>query len=598
MKAPFLTPFLLLLVQVLVQALVCFPVKADSLSEPYSPIAISEIPVSTAVAELNSELHSGHKDLTPFITLLEDPQGELSFEQVLDKANLGQFKTLGDKQPNFGFTTSAWWVMLTLHNPTKQSQQWYLRQDYPLIDYLDLWQPKVGLTSGNSTQMNIDDWQRISTGDRHPFNSRPLENRTFVFPLTLAPGETKSLFLRYQTEGSLNIGLEAYSTEALISQVGHEYLFMGIYYGGFVVLLVYNLIIFMTVRERAFIFYVLYVFSYGLYMSVHNGLSFQFLWPDNSWLANKSLLFLLALSLFGALRFTREILGSAQLLPRADRLTAVMEWVAVISMMLSPVLSYHLVIVPLSLLTTLLCVQLIVMGVLALLRGSRPARYFLVAFLALLLGAFTYMMKSFGLLPHNAFTQNAFQIGSLVEMVLLSLALGSRMGDIKRRNHIDELTGLYNRRFFDEQLPQEYQKALRRSQPLSLLVMDIDNFKAYNDSLGHIQGDKALRAVAKVLRSSTRKPGMACRYGGEEFSLIMPGATSHEAAVLAERIRAKVEEETVGRFNLSVSIGHATLSAGNFASGLAMFDAADAALYQAKAAGRNCVLAYMDTTVA
>ncbi|QSX40062.1 diguanylate cyclase [Shewanella cyperi] len=543
--------------------------------------ANAEIQGQALVAELAAERLS----LDPYLSLLEDPQGELSFEQVQRLAAEGQFSPLGNRSPNFGFSKSAWWVQLTLHNSGRKQQDWYLRQDYPLIDFLDLWQPQE------------QGWLVTSTGDRRPFHSRPLDNRTFVFPLTLAPGETKTLFLRFQTQGSLNIGLEALSAEGLVSQVGHEYLFMGIYYGGFAVLLVYNLILFMTVRERAFIFYVLYVFSYGLYMSVHNGLSFQFLWPDNSWLANKSLLLLLALSLFGALRFTREILGSAQLLPRADRLTAIMEWVAVIALLLSPVLSYHLVIVPLSLLTTLLCVQLFVMGVMALMRGSRPARYFLVAFSALLLGAFTYMLKSFGLLPHNEFTQNAFQIGSLVEMVLLSLALGSRMGDIKRRNHIDVLTGLYNRRFFDEQLPLEFQKAQRRSQPLSLLVLDIDKFKAFNDSRGHTQGDKALRAVARVLASAIRKPGLACRYGGEEFALILPETGSGDAAVLAERIRARVAEETAGRFDLSVSIGHATLGEGSFASGYGLFDAADAALYQAKAAGRNCVLAFSGTTI-
>ncbi|QSX36458.1 diguanylate cyclase [Shewanella sedimentimangrovi] len=543
--------------------------------------ANAELQGQASVAALGAERLS----LDPYLSLLEDPQGELSFEQVQRLAAEGQFSPLGNRSPNFGFSKSAWWVQLTLHNPGRTQQDWYLRQDYPLIDFLDLWQPQE------------DGWQLISTGDRRPFRSRPLDNRTFVFPLTLAPGETKTLFLRFQTQGSLNIGLEALSAEGLVSQVGHEYLFMGIYYGGFAVLLVYNLIIFMTVRERAFIFYVLYVFSYGLYMSVHNGLSFQFLWPDNSWLANKSLLLLLALSLFGALRFTREILGSAQLLPRADRLTAIMEWVAVIALLLSPVLSYHLVIVPLALLTTLLCVQLFAMGVMALMRGSRPARYFLVAFSALLLGAFTYMLKSFGLLPHNGFTQNAFQIGSLVEMVLLSLALGSRMGDIKRRNHLDVLTGLFNRRFFDEQLPLEFQKAQRRSQPLSLLVLDIDKFKEFNDSRGHTQGDKALRAVARVLASAIRKPGVACRYGGEEFALILPETGSGEAAVLAERIRARVAEETAGRFDLSVSIGHATLGEGSFASGYGLFDAADAALYQAKAAGRNCVLAFSGTTV-
>ncbi|QYJ74634.1 diguanylate cyclase [Shewanella sp. FJAT-52076] len=517
--------------------------------------------------------------LTPYLSLLEDPKGQLSFDEVRQATTQHQFTPLKGSA-NFGFSPSTWWIRVSVHNPAAEARHFYLRQDYPLIDFLDLWQPTA------------EGWLHTATGDRHEFHSRALDLRTFVFPLTLAPGETQTLYLRFETQGSLNIGLALYAPSELISQVTWEYLSLGIYYGGFIVLLVYNLIIFLTVRERAFIFYVLYVLSYGLYMSVHNGLSFQYLWPESSWMANKSLLLLLALSLFGALRFTREILSLAQLLPVADRLAARVEWGCVLGLILAPILSYHHVVLMLSVLTTFICIQLLVVGVMALMKGSRPARFYLVAFSALLLGAFVYMLKSFGVLPHNAFTQNAFQLGSLVEMVLLSLALGSRMQDIKRRNHIDVLTGLYNRRFFDEQLQQEYLKACRRHQPLSLLVLDIDYFKQFNDSRGHAEGDKALQLVADILAGTVQKPGMACRYGGEEFALILPETSAGEAMQLAERIREKVVRDTKEGVGLTVSIGCSEFDAKQHLSGFALFEAADEALYRAKADGRNCVKAY------
>jgi diguanylate cyclase (GGDEF)-like protein len=519
--------------------------------------------------------------LQPYLELLEDPAGTLTFEDIRDPAKVEGFASLGQESPNFGFTDSAWWVRFSLQNPAGKPADVIIRQDYPLIDRLDFW-----------SQDAQGHWQQLATGDRQPFDSRPINNRTFLFPVELPPHGEQTYYLRFETQGSMNIGLFAHGPNDLIDLITHEYLALGVYYGGFVVLLLYNLIMFVTVRERAFMHYLLYVLSYGLYMSVHNGLSFQYLWPNNTWLANQSLLLLLALSLLGCIRFTRTILSSASLAPTLDRIAALLELSMVGACLLTPFLSYRALIVPMALMTALISLHMLLMGAIALWRGSRPARYYMVAFTALLGGVVAYILKTFGLLPHNAITQNAFQIGSLVEMVLLSLAVGSRIGELRQRGYIDALTQLHNRRYFNDQVAAEFYRARRRKQPLSLVVLDIDHFKTFNDSFGHAQGDLALKAVAQTLVTSVRKPNCPCRYGGEEFVVILPNTSEVQIAVLAERIRRDVELSTAATFRLTVSVGHATLDGSNFGNPLDLFVAADFALYAAKEGGRNRVVDY------
>lgn len=520
-------------------------------------------------------------DLIPYMGLLEDKSGSLSFEQISSVKDPVDFQAVGNRSPNFGFTESTWWVKLQLHNAQNAIQQLTIRQDYPLIDLIDFWY-----------QDQNAQWQHITTGDKQPFHNRPIDHRSFLFPVTLAPSGTSDIYIRFETQGSMNIGLFAHSEKNLIDLVGKEYLSLGIYYGGFIVLIIYNLIMFVTVREKTFAYYLLYVLSYGLYMSVHNGLSFQYLWPENTWLANQSLLFLLSLSLLWGLRFTRSILSTAQLARRSDLFASLLEWLSLVCLVISPFVSYHTMIIPLAILTIIVCGHFLIMAIITFIAGSKPARYYLTAFSALLIAVFAYMLKSFGLAPHNFWTQNAFQVGSLIEMILLSLAVASRLNELKQQSFYDALTQLHNRRYFNQQISLEMQKAQKTGQPLTLTVIDIDHFKQFNDTHGHSEGDKALLAVAKILKSTIRKPFTPCRYGGEEFVLILPNTSTTEAAVIAERVRHQIQTDTANGFGLTVSIGYATTSDTRFNHENELFEAADYALYQAKRDGRNRTMSF------
>jgi diguanylate cyclase (GGDEF)-like protein/PAS domain S-box-containing protein len=162
---------------------------------------------------------------------------------------------------------------------------------------------------------------------------------------------------------------------------------------------------------------------------------------------------------------------------------------------------------------------------------------------------------------------------------------------LRRLSTTDGLTGLYNRRFLDETLAHELERAHRYQLPLALLMFDVDHFKRFNDEYGHDQGDRVLQAIAQTMQSLLRKVDVPCRYGGEEFLGILPGTTLSGAIIVAERLRHSVELLEVDGLNVTISIGVAAFPELDADTRDAFIEAADQALYQAKRAGRNQVVA-------
>ena len=517
-------------------------------------------------------------DLAPHLEILEDPTGALDFAAVRESA---AFKPALAKGANIGFSHSTWWVRLTLDNTQALDVQPLLRQDYPLIDTIDLF------------EMQRDgSWKQTRTGDLRDFSTREFAHRDFLFALDLPARSQRTYYLRFASSGPIDISLSLYEQHALIASLSREQLAYGAYYGGFLVLVLYNFFIFLVVRDRAFFYYLMYAVSYGLYFSVFNGLSFQFLWPDHPVWGNQSLLVLLAASLIFGLQFTRKFLDSPANSPRVDKVAVSLQFLALIGLLASFLLPYSALILPLALLTVLVTVTILVLGSMGLLAGYRPARYFMIAWGLLLLGVLVYMLKTFGVLPHNMLTQNGFQVGSLCEMVLLSLALASRVNEMQRQSRTDSLTKLFNRRFFDERVALEFDRSRRNRAPISLLVADIDHFKEFNDKHGHDRGDEVLRTVARQLREGVRTRDIVCRYGGEEFALILPGMDGSHAMALAESLRRSIEEAGLSDGQITISIGVASPNDQVIHTVGELFRAADSALYQAKADGRNRVVRF------
>lgn len=167
-------------------------------------------------------------------------------------------------------------------------------------------------------------------------------------------------------------------------------------------------------------------------------------------------------------------------------------------------------------------------------------------------------------------------------------ALHKAQSQLARIALSDGLTGLFNRAYFDATISQEMARCARRGLPLTLLMVDLDYFKKINDTYGHLAGDRALEAVAQVLTSMSRTSDTVCRFGGEEFAIILPETTNSNAVIVAERIRKKIAQLDLG-FPLTASIGVGSAKVSKCLLPEHIIAEADGALYEAKRKGRNRV---------
>jgi diguanylate cyclase (GGDEF)-like protein len=206
--------------------------------------------------------------------------------------------------------------------------------------------------------------------------------------------------------------------------------------------------------------------------------------------------------------------------------------------------------------------------------------------------------------------RRAWIIGSLIGALDVTIVARAILfsQQLRRRVEVEEtlrilartdgLTGLDNRRTFEERADEAWLQMQRSGRPLSMLLIDVDNFKGFNDLYGHSAGDDALAAVARCIGGNVRRPSdVAARYGGEEFAVLLPDTDGSGAAQIAEQIRAAVQALQMRHVSsahhvLTISIGIASTASHRFATYRAFVNAADTALYEAKDAGRNRILCY------
>jgi diguanylate cyclase (GGDEF)-like protein len=197
--------------------------------------------------------------------------------------------------------------------------------------------------------------------------------------------------------------------------------------------------------------------------------------------------------------------------------------------------------------------------------------------------------------------------GAMLRIKSLQDQLRAAKGELERLSMTDGLTGLFNRRYFGNRLGQEFQRAQRYSDPVSLMMLDIDHFKKVNDTYGHPFGDVVLRGTAELVRQSVRDPDICARYGGEEFAVILPKTHLAGALVVAERIWRELgqkrypldpKDQTPDKKEMraTASIGLAFYPSKNISTPDLLVKYADEALYRAKREGRNCICLYQGQT--
>lgn len=579
-----------------------------------------------------------YAELAGKMEYLEDPEGQMTLEQV--RGATGFRTTPQGENPNFGYSRSAYWLRLTVTNGTAVPRDWVLEISYPSLDFVD-WYAPVGDAQG---------YRRHQAGDRYLFSVRSRPHYNLVFPVELQADATQTFYLRVASEGTMTVPARLWRADQFTRTSEQSHLVLGLYFGTMLALFLYNLMLYVSLRDRVLLQYVGYVGGFIVGIAAMNGLGTEFLWGNVIWWTNASLVAGLSFSIFCAVQFARSFTECARLSRPTDQVLKASALLAAATFAASMVLPYHIASIMLALTALFFPPAAFYAGWLAWRRKVPGARFFLLAWALMLLTILTLAMRNFGWLPSTFLTNNGMQIGSLVEALLLSFSLADRYNRLavernaaqadalatreamvkalkeqeqvleqevadrtrelqaaneELRGHeqqlaalslTDSLTGIANRRRFDEALAIEWRRGRRHGQPVALGMIDVDWFKRYNDHYGHQAGDECLRSVASALGGCIGRSGeLIARYGGEEFAFILPGADQEQAMALAIRarnaVRALMYAHTESAFGIvTISVGVAVQVPHTNEEPSMLLLSADQALYQAKAEGRNRVV--------
>ena len=565
------------------------------------------------------------------VMALEDPSGRMSLADVQARgAEFRPSQAHGDAAINFGYSSSTWWLRFDIEAAPTVSREWMLEVAFPTLDRVDYF------GSGG---------ERLSAGDQTPFAARPVMHRNFVFPLRLGETGASTVWLRVASEGTLTVPLRLWQAEAFWQESHTSYAVLSAYFGMLLALALYNLLLWFSLRDHTYLTYVLFAGSMAVGQLSLNGLGNEFFWPDlPAWGSLAFTIGFAATGLFGAL-FTRAFLETRRNAPRLDGAVIGLAALFALCMLVPLVAPYRLAAILTSLTGVTFSLVAVITGLRCWLKGQPGARIFLLAWTLLLLGVAVAGLRNMNLLPTTFFSIYAIQIGSALEMLLLSFALADRINGLRREKdtaqgeaiavkqqlvgalqrseaslerrvaerteeleaanarlrenerqlqalaHTDILTGLANRLLLEARLVQSMQHARRTHGQVAVLLVNLDHFKPINDGYGHAIGDEVLRGMADRLRATVREVDTVARLGGDEFANVLTGLGSGgDAERLAEKVVASLGEpmRVLGLpLEIGVSIGIALFSSGDL-SPAELMRRAEHAMHAAKDAGRKC----------
>jgi diguanylate cyclase (GGDEF)-like protein len=580
-----------------------------------------------------TQVQSSAVSLTEYFSVLEDSAGTLTLADITKPEFADRFKTGQARTEALGFsyTKSAIWLRLHVKNASDQPLERVLEITYALLATVDFYQP------------GEKGFERIEAGYLRPASKHAHTSRFIALPLVVPAGADQLLYLRIQTPNSLNIPARLWSMEAFHSHQAGDHALQALYFGIVLAIAFYNLMLFIALRDLNYLIYVIFATSLSLALANFTGMGGEFIWGFAPIWTKIGVNVPAALASVAILLFTRRLLNTAQVVPRIDL------WIklfmaanaAFLFLLMLWFWEFNRFFVVTNLLTSVLILGV---GMVCASKRQRSAYYFVAAFSVLFLANVLSHMRNLGWVPTNVFTSDGLQIGSVIEMLLLSLALADRFNIMRREKiaaqaralqvqgelvetlraseHLlegrvaertaelqavnrqleaisttDALTGIANRRHFDTVLADEWTRAARAGHTLALGFMDVDWFKKYNDHYGHPAGDECLRQVARVISEAIGRTGdLVARYGGEEFVFITPATTIENAMLMAQRVCAAMQAQSLAHelseFScVTVSIGVASMLPAQGRSSYDLVTAADKALYAAKQQGRNRVVA-------
>ncbi|MCD8523718.1 MAG: response regulator [Saccharospirillaceae bacterium] len=359
---------------------------------------------------------------------LEDPLAQLSLPYIIEQKI--PFGLYPKSAFNEGFTESAYWLKLTIDASLSSKSRWLMEINYPLLDVVN-----VIIHSPDGGQLG-----HHNLGDLNEFSQRPISHRNFVIPLDFTEIKRQVVYLNVQTTSSLQVPISLWEITHFVEDRSNEQYGLGLYYGMMLVMFLYNLFLWLSIRDHNYLLYIGYIASFSALQLATSGLGYQFIWPHWIWLEQMAVPLTIGLvGVFGS-AFTRAFLQTrihhrlADIALRACLLLSALVCLSSLIFDIETVMSSGKFVVVIFLVTVLYS------SVSSLIKGQHQARYFLFAWVSLIVGGLITIFMMLGYLPNTLWTTHASKIGSALEIVLLSFALADRIKILERaKMHAEEL---------------------------------------------------------------------------------------------------------------------------------------------------------------
>ena len=532
----------------------------------------------------------------------------------------------------FGYKNNPIWLKFNIYNNTSEAKDMILELTEMFHKTVDLY-----IKSGDNIVYE-------KNGLSVPLNERNIKKMNPSFSLYLDQNEMKEIYIKVESTygifGSVQVKLpEQYKQDTLLKNN-----ILIFYFGAVLIIALYNLFIYFSLREKIYLYYVGYVLTFSLWVSLYRGFIIHYVDMYTYDLIQISVpLFFIMLTLF-----SQSILDIKKYIPIMHKILNIFIFIILLSL-LWMFISLHNGFHFMNIVITPLLPLLLFTGIFISRKGNKIAKIYLFILFIYFIGMGLVSMLSLGLIPYTILTSNAPIIGSFFEIILFSFLLAyrinllreekletkekllkqketesirlskmvqnktSELNELNKRLSIeleekkklekillikastDSLTDILNRRAFFDECIKVVEISKRYQHDLSFIIIDIDYFKEINDTYGHLNGDIVLIDMVKVIQNTIRTTDVFGRIGGEEFSVLMPETNQEDAVNLAERIRKNIalnesilEENTI---NVTVSIGLSSLTEEDSII-QTVLRRADLALFKAKENGRNQTLSF------
>lgn len=420
-----------------------------------------------ATPTLNLSQYHQDYSLAGKVEYLVDWSNKLTFEEARTQKN--EFIPAISDTLSFGYSQASYWVHFKMKNTAAEKKMVMVTLSYPILDQVTFY------AIDTKTDRILE---TVETGDQYPFSQRALIHRNFIFPLTMVAGQDIAIYFKVKTSSSVIIPLTVSDQQQFLFSDSTMQILFGLYYGIILVMICYNFSLYLSLREQSYLYYILFHASWGFVQLGLNGLSFQYLWPTMPGLNKMSLLIAIELSSVFSILFTQHFLNTKEQVPRFDKALRVLLFASfstsATAFLLPGVLSQLIFLANML----LIAVVIFLSAVMSYRKGYQPALYFLIAWALVIPGFIISVLKPLGIIPHVFITEYAGQIGSAIEVVLLSLGLVDKINVIKKEKEEAQNQVIETQRKAQNELIEKNKIIEQKNKDLKVLNSLKDDFLA------------------------------------------------------------------------------------------------------------------------